>query len=117
MFKEQTTDFIKQLISVNKPKKVIVCMIYFPDEAETGSWADFTLSLMGYNSNPSKLQVSIQQVFQHATSEIVIEGTEVVPCAFYQVLDGKTSSDYIQRVEPSSQGGRKLAEALMEFLI
>jgi hypothetical protein len=47
MFKEQTVQYINQLISKRKPRRVVVCMIYFPDEADTGSWADLALSTMG----------------------------------------------------------------------
>ena len=50
----------------------------------------------------------------HATSQIQIDGTEVVPFPLFRVLDGKTSSDYCQRVEPSPQGGRKMAAALLD---
>ena len=34
----------------------------------------------------------------------------------YEVLDGKTSADYVQRVEPSVQGGKKMADALLSAL-
>lgn len=34
----------------------------------------------------------------------------------YDVLDGKTSTDYVQRVEPSVQGGKKMADALLAAL-
>ena len=53
----------------------------------------------------------------HATSRIAIEGTEVVPFPLFRVLDGKTSSDYCQRVEPSPQGGRKMARALLNAVV
>ena len=33
------------------------------------------------------------------------------------MLDGKTTSDYLQRVEPSPQGGRKMADALLDAMI
>jgi hypothetical protein len=34
----------------------------------------------------------------------------------FNALDGKNSSDYIARVEPSSQGGRKMAEYLLDMI-
>ena len=34
----------------------------------------------------------------------------VVPWEFTQVLDGSDTADYVERVEPSEQGGRKMAE-------
>lgn len=52
-------------------------------------------------------------MFESATGQIQLEGTEVVPFALFKVLDGKTPSDYLQRVEPSPSGGAKMAQALM----
>jgi len=34
----------------------------------------------------------------------------------FKVLDGKTSGDYVARVEPSSEGGRKLAEYILQAI-
>ena len=34
----------------------------------------------------------------------------------FDCLDGKTTEDYAQRVEPSVQGGRKIAAGLLERL-
>ena len=34
----------------------------------------------------------------------------------FNALDGKDSRDYIARVEPSSQGGRKMAEYLLDTM-
>ena len=61
----------------------------------------------------SNAEAGIEAAFVHATSRIAIEGTEVVPFPLFRVLDGKTSSDYCQRVEPSPSGGRKMAWALL----
>lgn len=56
-------------------------------------------------------------MFELGTSKIQIDGTEVVPFPLYQVLDGKTATDYLQRVEPSPSGGRKMAQALMRAVL
>ena len=34
----------------------------------------------------------------------------------FEVLDGSDTRDYVQRVEPSPQGGRKMAVALMDVI-
>ena len=60
--------YIKALTKKHKPKKVLVCMIYFPDEALTPSWAGGALAALGYNKNPSKLQALIRKAFADATS-------------------------------------------------
>ena len=91
-------------------------MIYYLDEAETGSWADGMLGCLGYNSNPRKLQMMIRRVFEEAVSKIRVDGANVVPFPLFRVLDGKTSSDYRERVEPSPTGGRKIADALLDVI-
>ncbi len=92
-------------------------MIYYLDEQAGGSWADTALKLLGYNSDPDKLQLLIRQAYEMATCHIQLEGIEIVPFPLFQVLNGKNHADYIQRVEPSSQGGRKIANALLDEVI
>lgn len=112
MFRDDVRAYIEQLVSKTKPALVVVCMIYFPDERQTGSWADQVLGPLGYNSNPEKLQTVIRQVYEHGTQKIVVAGTQVVPLPLFEVLDGKDSSLYVDRVEPSDKGGRKVAEQI-----
>lgn len=116
MFKSDVENYIKKMIGDKKPKKIIVCMIYYPDEKGSGSWADRTLNLLGYNKNPDKLKLIIHQIFKYGTSEIRIPGCDIVPFPMFNVLDGKNTNDYIQRVEPSALGGLKLATAFKKIL-
>merc|ERR1719159_2061545 len=92
-------------------------MIYHLDERATGSWADGALGCLCYDSNPKRLQAGIEAAFKHATSRIRISGTEVIPFPLFRVLNGKTTSDYVQRVEPSPSGGCKMASALLEVIL
>ena len=82
--------------------------IYYPDEKPGQSWADPSLSALGYNSDPQKLQLLIDKVFSDATEKINIPGTRVIPVPLSKVLDGKNPEDYSARVEPSISGGRKM---------
>lgn len=59
--------YIQTLTSKTKPKKILVCMIYYPDETRTDSWAGGALRALGYNSDPGKLQTLIKKVFEEAT--------------------------------------------------
>jgi len=43
MFKSDVTTYINKLVAKRKPRKIAVCMIYFPDESQPGSWADTAL--------------------------------------------------------------------------
>ena len=114
LFKHRVGNYVRRLVAKTKPRKVLICMIYHLDERATGSWADGALSCLCYDACPGRLQAGIEAAFVHATSQIQIDGTEVVPFPLFRVLDGKTSSDYCQRVEPSPQGGRKMAAALLD---
>lgn len=112
LFKNRVGTYVRNMVSKQKPKKIIICMIYFLDEAKTGGWADCPLACMLYNHDPNRLQTMIRKTFELATKRIRVEGTEVVAFPLFEVLDGKTTEDYIQRVEPSPQGGQKMGAAL-----
>ena len=71
---------------------------------------------MCYDCAPWRLQSAIRQVFHLATRRIRIPGVEVVPVPLFEVLDGRESRDYVQRVEPSPRGGKKMAVALMDAI-
>jgi len=98
------------------PRTVVVCMLYYLDEAPTPSWANGTLAALGYDKDPTKLQLLMRKTFEHATSRIRLRGTNVVALPFYEALDGSDPADYVQRVEPSSKGGRKMARAVVDKL-
>ncbi|KAI9033025.1 hypothetical protein DFJ74DRAFT_650472 [Hyaloraphidium curvatum] len=117
MFGPQVARYVGAICEKTKPRLVIPCMIYFPHEKPGGSWADTTLSLLQYNSNPSKLQKLIRKVYELGTCSVRVEGSKVAPCPLFEVLDPKPESgDYIARVEPSEDGGRKMAERFLEII-
>ena len=117
LFRDATRRYLESLMTQCKPRVVGVCMLYFLDEKPGGSWADFTLQRLGYDKDPSKLQLIMREVFKRATCRVDIGGTTVVPIALYEALDGKNTADYVQRVEPSPQGGAKMARALMDAVV
>jgi len=119
LFRDKVRTYIEGLLEKNKPRAVVVCMIYYPDESADDSargWADTTLAMMGYNVQPQRLQAAIRKVYELATNKISISGTQVIPCPVFTVLDGKTSADYVARVEPSILGGKKMADLICDSL-
>lgn len=116
LFGVRVQKYIERLTEKTLPSKVLVCMIYYPDEAAVPSWAGGTLGALGYNDNPARLQLIIRKVFEEAVCRIRIPGTKVVPVPLFRCLDGKSSEDYVARVEPSAAGGRKMAEFLLDFI-
>jgi hypothetical protein len=117
LMKVRVGNYVRNLTSHRRPKRVIVCMIYHLDEQGSGSWADCALTALCYDCLPGRLQTGIEMAYVHGTQRIDIPGTETVAFPLFEVLDGKTTADYIQRVEPSPQGGRKMAQALMTAVL
>jgi hypothetical protein len=113
MFGTRLEKYIEALTAKTKPAKILVCWIYFPDEANTPGWAGRALGALGYDTNPAKLQQFIRIIFEEAISKIHIQGSTVIPVPLYHVLDGRNTKDYVARVEPSPSGGRKMAEFLL----
>jgi len=118
MFGDQVQSYVQQLISKRTPKNVLVCMVYYLDESpSTASWANKALSLLGYNSNPARLQMIIRKVFELGTCSIKIKDTNIIPIPLFHALDSKDPSDYAHRVEPSVQGGRKMADFFLKHIL
>ena len=109
LFKTRIEAYIKNLTAIHRPKKILVCMIYYPDETANGSWADATLGALEYDRDPVKLQAVIRRIFELATQKIEVPGSEVIAIPLFAALDSKDSRDYAQRVEPSGRGGEKMA--------
>ncbi|OAQ99712.1 hypothetical protein LLEC1_02728 [Akanthomyces lecanii] len=119
LFRTQTERYVAKLVAERKPRAVIVCMIYYPLESQAGlapSWADTALRALGYKTQPKRLQAGIRQMYEQATRNIRIDGVPVKACPLFEAMDGKKAGDYEERVEPSVEGGRRMA-ALLEPLI
>ena len=111
LFKNRVESYVRRLCATTKPRTVLVCAIYYPEETTRGGWADTALKAMCYDFNPGKLQLLIRKVFEHATARIRVPGVNVVPVPLFEVLDSKDPRDYEQRVEPSASAGSKMAAA------
>lgn len=116
LFGTRIEAYIRALTAKTKPSKILVCMIYYPDEKISANWAERALRALGYNRDPAKLQTLIRKVFQDVLSTIRIPGSQVIPVPLFHVLNGKNTEDYVARVEPSPSGGRKMAEFLLSFV-
>lgn len=117
LFKNQVENYVKRILGKRRPRKVLVCMIYYPGVASEPSWADGALGALGYNACPDRLQRLIRTVFELGTKRISIPGTEVVAVPLFRVLDPAERGDYLQRVEPSVQGGHKMAKTFVDLVI
>jgi hypothetical protein len=118
LFGAKIQNYTARITAKQRPRAIILCMIYYPLEASAGQkgWADMQLKALGYNSWPGQLQAAIKQIYESATKKIQIEGTQVLACPLFEVLDGKKAEEYVARVEPSSEGGKKMAEKFANML-
>jgi hypothetical protein len=105
-------DYIKKLTSKNKPSQILILWIYYPDVNPVQSWCNNTLNILGYTKNPKIIQNLIKEIYELCISELKNPITNTFP--MYKILDGNNSDDYVQRVEPSSQGGEKLAIEILK---
>lgn len=117
LFSIRIQSLISKMTEKKKPKLIFVCMLYFLDEAPVPSWAGLVLRALGYDSNPRKIQAMIRQLFRLATTRISIPGSQVVAVPMFECLDGKDTTDYVQRVEPSAKGGEKLGKFLIDTIL
>lgn len=117
IFYDGVQKLVDSLCARAAPALLVVCFPYFPQEASpsnAGGWADGALSLLGYDRAPGALQRVMRAVFSRATRRVRgPAGTRVAHLALFDVLDARAdSADYVGRVEPSAEGGRKIAEAI-----
>ena len=64
---DRVQKYVESLTKKTKPKKVLVCMIYYLDENVVPSWAGTALKAMVYDRNPDRLQTMIRKKFSEAT--------------------------------------------------
>lgn len=117
LFGAQVEQYVRDVLGDTRPRAVVFCMLYFPDEnAAEQCWAGSVLAALGYNRAPQRLQNVMRAVYEHAVKKIDIEGAKVVHCPLFKVLDGKDSTKYVARVEPSASGGVAMAEFILSCL-
>lgn len=114
-FVDRMREYVGKLTRRVKPRLIIVCSLYFLDENEEPSWANWVLKVLRYGSQPERVQGVMRRVGEWMREGLGgMEGVVVVP--LYEALDGKRSEDYVQRVEPSEEGGRKMAKLLLSVI-
>ena len=115
LFKTQTESYLNRLTAKCKPRKILISSIYFPCLHGKG-WADTVLSLMNYNQNYKRVHEIIKSVYNQATSKVHVEGTKVHVIDTFNILDFANGDDYVARVEPSENGGEKMASSFLKRL-
>jgi hypothetical protein len=118
IFRDQVTAYVAQLtvrctVAERKRLRVLVCMIYYPCTVYNPlSWSGALLKLTGYDRNPVHVQHLIRMLYEYGTRCI----PDVTPVPLFDVLDADNSTHYVARVEPSSEGGRLMAERFCALL-
>lgn len=115
LFGEQYEGYLRALFAKTRPLMLVPSMIYYMDmNAKAESWANFTLGAIGYNAaaGQAHVQALIDRVYEEnfVRRGVQIQGVKIVaPVPLSLALDGKTTTDYVARVEPSATGGVKIA--------
>ena len=66
----------------------------------------------------AQLQAAIAAIHEFAHGAIEsIDGVEVEVVPLFRWMDGSDRNDYVQRVEPSAQGGAKMATAIVDAVL
>ncbi len=81
--------YARKLTATTRPATVAVCFLYNLDERRAHSWANGTLSLLGYDTNPKRLQRRMAIIYQHTTRAVSLDGTRVVPVPLFEAMDGR----------------------------
>lgn len=108
--------YINKLTQNHTPCKILLCMIYYPDINPVPSWAGKMLYYLGYNSYPEKLQYIIQKVYDKTIFKLSKDNSHIISIPLFKILDCTNSNDYVQRVEPSIQGGEKMAKYFVKCM-
>jgi len=116
LFKNEVKKYIELIISKQKPAKILVCMFYYPCEVPGESWAKKALKALNYDAKPEKMQAIIRKIYELATSKIKIQGTKVIAVPLFDILNSKDSNDYVERVEPSATGGKKMGQEFIRLI-
>ncbi|QKF94723.1 GDSl lipase/esterase [Fadolivirus algeromassiliense] len=123
LFHTQMKAYLEKLISKQKPKKIIVCIIYMPNLTNTTGWADGFLSSVkqlypGITLDQLTMMIKqlLNQIHDKCVNQIKIGGTEIIPLKLYDIIDGSDQKDYEHAVEPSVQGGKKMAQAFYNII-
>jgi hypothetical protein len=107
LFSQRTQEYVD--IFLQKNVKRIVCTPYYPCANGTG-WASRVLSRI----NMDKAQTVIR--FVHENYHMSLKNIDAA-IPLYEALDYQNETDYKFRVEPSVQGGHKIAERIMASII
>jgi hypothetical protein len=89
LFHTRVQELVRRICAKRKPKRVLVCMIYYLDQKSGGSWADHTLAALGYDKSPAKLQLVIRSLFERIKSiGFDVPGVQVDAFPLFKTLDG-----------------------------
>jgi hypothetical protein len=94
--------------TTNSKKKTFPSSKTFPSNNNSSS------SLSSSPQFMQKLESLYHEVFTNRS--IQIGETKVIPVPLFKILNGKTPGDYVQRVEPSIAGGKKLGKFLWNYI-
>ncbi len=120
LFGEDLRGYLNALCSKQRPCLVVPSVIYYPDmNAKAASWANVVLKAIGYNTTPATVQNVIDRVVVDVRTQVTagtVNAQAGRVAALSEALNGTHTYDYVARVEPSAQGGIKIAQLFVKIL-
>eukprot|EP00049_Salpingoeca_infusionum_P023771 m.13804 g.13804 ORF g.13804 m.13804 type:complete len:319 (+) comp6030_c1_seq1:152-1108(+) len=117
-FSSGIVSYLRRVLSTKKPKGLVICALYYPAVVGSG-WADTTLRLIKYDETPEPMQAVIREVYDGILAHVQ-EAFPDIPirlCKMYEALDPTNAVDYVQRVEPSVEGGEKIGQLIAQTIL
>lgn len=115
--KDQLTSYIKRIIHVTKPSKVLLFGLMYPcTDATQQSTVSSSLEYIQYSQNPGKLQCILDMINQYAISKIQIPGIDITYIETSSIIDCNNKNEYVDRTIPSEIGGIKISNTIYESI-
>lgn len=107
IFNDEITKYILLLIQKRKPKQIIYLFPYFPCEIKGKCWSSVIDIIMMFKEFLKDIMKAIYNDL-HFNLDFIYD---TIP--LFEILNSKKNEDYIQRLEPSSIGGMKIAKSML----
>jgi len=98
--------YIKYLIGKNTPKKIIYLFPYFPCEVKGQCWSSAINLIMIFKG-------FLKDTMRNLYKDMKLK-ENIIKLPLFKLFNPEKEEDYIQRLEPSILGGRKIASLILK---
>ena len=119
IYHEALQAYATKLVEKTKPKNVFICAYSDFYEFQTGWATDLFKYVVGGGDNAkgfSFIRELWRDLYNNQMQHIKVHGTQVYIVPLFNVLDRNDPMDFAAQVEPSVQGGMKMAIAFSDLI-